>query len=317
MFGFINIGANWDMINQTSFDLFKNKIPTYSKKISLGKNVLNLKSQFNFSDIKEKKINKLRHVTNNENFVSLVQKIKTRDAFLKFCNNNREHISYNLLYRLTALKLKTSQDIENNLEESLNDFRKKIQESILIIDQPFSQSLILAEKKIKESIKNIDDVSFVMENIGENRIDVSCFWIVLNSAIIAWERKNKVKNDKNEVYDDLIAIKNIISKNPGYEKNLPLELKYIDKAIQSKDKDSISEIFDISLLEGMKLLICHIEKLPSSSYGPMLNEVYKIYEINYRKLFKSSNQELRDYNIQFKPSKIEKLSKIADIKKTS
>jgi len=190
----------------------------------------------------------------------LCKKIKTRDAFLKFCNNNREHISYNLLYRLTALKLKTSQDIENNLEESLNDFRKKIQESILIIDQPFSQSLILAEKKIKESIKNIDDVSFVMENIGENRIDVSCFWIVLNSAIIAWERKNKVKNDKNEVYDDLIAIKNIISKNPGYEKNLPLELKYIDKAIQSKDKDSISEIFDISLLEGMKLLICHIEK---------------------------------------------------------
>ena len=164
MFGFINISANWFMINQTSFDLFKNKIPTYSKKISLGKNVLNLKSQFNFSDIKEKKINKLRHVTNNENFVSLVQKIKTRDAFLKFCNNNREHISYNLLYRLTALKLKTSQDSENNLEESLNDFRKKIQESILIIDQPFSQSLILAEKKIKESIKNIDDISFVMEN---------------------------------------------------------------------------------------------------------------------------------------------------------
>ena len=96
MFGFINISANWFMINQTSFDLFKNKIPTYSKKISLGKNVLNLKSQFNFSDVREKKMNKLKHVTNSENFVSLVQKIKTRDAFLKFCNNNREHISYNL-----------------------------------------------------------------------------------------------------------------------------------------------------------------------------------------------------------------------------
>ena len=64
MFGFINISANWFMINQTSFDLFKNKIPTYSKKISLGKNVLNLKSQFNFSDVREKKMNRLVTVTN-------------------------------------------------------------------------------------------------------------------------------------------------------------------------------------------------------------------------------------------------------------
>ena len=276
-----------------------------------------MKSQFSFSDKNERKKNRIKANTNNEVVITQLQKIQSREFFLKFCNNNREHFSFNLLYRLTALKLKTCEGNEEEQEKSLTEFRKRVQESMLIIDQPFSQSLILAEKKLKESLKNKDDYIFVSENIGDDKLNNSCFWIVLNSAIIAWERKKSVKNKNAGTYDSLLNIKNLISKNPKYQEMLPHEMKFLQKAFENKSDQYILKIFDPSFLDGIKLIICYLEKLPSSSYGSILLEITGIYNICFQNIFKTKTQEIRDFNIQFTPKRVETQSRLAEIQKST
>jgi len=276
-----------------------------------------MKSQFSFSDINEKKKNRIKVNTKNEDVITQLQKIQSREFFLKFCNNNREHFSFNLLYRLTALKLKTCGGNEEELEKSLTEFRKRVQESILIIDQPFSQSLILAEKKIKESLKNKDDYIFVSENLGDDKVNISCFWIVLNSAIIAWGGEKSRKNENSGTYDSLLNIKNLISKNPKYQEMLSHEMKFLEKSFGNKSDQDILNNFDPSFLDGIKLMICYLEKLPSSSYGSILLEITRIYNICFQNIFESKTQDIRDFDIQFTPKRVETQSRLAEIQKST
>lgn len=311
MFGFIcskplfstQVGVNDTILNDKKKNSSNNKI------------ILNMASSFSFSSADEKKKNRIKINTTNDKVVEILQKIKTREFFLKFCNTNRDHLSFDLLYRLTVLKLKTQSGQETIVTKNLEDFRKRIQESNVIIDQPFTQSLILAEKRIKESLKNTEDTTFVSENIGNTKIEIACFWIVLNSALIAWKTKNLSNGEDNQVCNNLTEIKNIISKNPHYNKMLPIEMKFLDKFLYTNDIQLNLDGYDLSTLDGMKLLICYLEKLPSSSYGPILITINKIYKSCFEKLFKTQPQETRDFTIQFTPTVLENQSKIADIRR--
>jgi len=118
------------------------------------------------------------------------QLVENPNSFYDFCFINREYLNYCFLYRLTAFKLRTETDLKIKRQtKKIEDFRKKILNNITFIDQPVSQGLILGEKRIKEILQCSLSEKEILGKIGDDIPSISCFWVVLNAALSAWEKK--------------------------------------------------------------------------------------------------------------------------------
>jgi len=165
-------------------------IKDFSKKPRKNKELNSSIKALNFPNSSSKKFIRLNTDETIQKIIINLQKISDEKTFFDFCITNREHLSYCLLYRLTALKLKAESDIENeNQSDNIANFRKKILENILFIDQPVSQALILSEKRIKEILESSMEKDLILKKIGEDTPNVTCFWIVMQAALLAWEKK--------------------------------------------------------------------------------------------------------------------------------
>jgi len=255
-----------------------------------------------------------------EEVIKKLQNIQSKEDFLNFCYINRGNLSYDLLYRLTVLKLRNENNQERiNQIQKVEIFRKKILESTLVSDQAVAQSLILGEKRIKEILNKSNDSEIVRKNIGENRISVSCFWVVLFASLIAWEKRISKEGqiDSNETYQKLLSIKSIFKESEKHQKLLANELKVIQGELIKDKKEKISTEIDIDSINGLKLLISQLEKLPSSSYGPLLTKVSKIYDEVVFQTYGIKSKGLHEQYSPFTPIPIKTKSRLVEIQQTN
>ena len=308
----LNIGANF--FNKKKTDgLFLNSYNRVGLKYN--KNIqLTLASEFYYGTISEKKINKQKITLPINDIILGLQSNETEKDFLKFCFLNRENISYILLYQITALKLKRDEDDKETLRgNKIIGLRKKILENVQLIDQPISQSLIVSEKIIKEILtKDYSDMD-LKSFIKNNKLNVSSLWIVLTAAITAWEKKMENENDdlSSETLEKIKRIKQIAFSDKEINCLLAKEFVFID-FFDSNDPNSTN--FEIGFIDGLKLLICILEKLPKSSYGILLGKVSDIYKKILSIKFGIKKQHFGKNVAQFFPKKIITDSRLVNIK---
>ena len=276
-------------------------------------------SKFYFDEAKEIKKNRQKINLPLDNILLDLQSKDMDDSFLKFCFLNRDNISYSLLYQITALKLK-GEETDNNSSRSIKikELRKKILENIQIIDQPITQSLIVSEKTVKELLSQENLTSGLDRFVKKNKLDVSSLWIVLTAAISAW--KNKIRIDEDDTakstLERLTKIKKNVFSNDDIESLLAKELIMLDSFCFSETNCSTAEI-ESGILDGLKLLVCILEKLPKSSYGTLLGEISEFYNILLNSKFGIKSPSITKNGIQFSPKKITTDSRLAGIKDLS
>jgi|AntRauMFilla1563_2_1112583.scaffolds.fasta_scaffold05815_3 hypothetical protein len=245
-----------------------------------------------------------------------LQSNEVNNDFLKFCFLNRDNISYVLLYQITALKLK-SEETENNKTNvnKINNLREKILENIQLIDQPITQSLIVSEKIVKEMLQDENRELNFSQVITNDKINIASIWIVLTAAISAWQ--NKIRYSKDETpkttLKKLVDLKKMIFKEERFYSFLSKELSLLDSYDFLSNTIEPVEI-DVGLLDGIKLLICILEKLPKSSYGVLLDDVSIFYNNLLKTKLGLTKQSLTDNIIQFSPKKINTDSRLVNIK---
>jgi hypothetical protein len=253
-------------------------------------------------------------------FLNKFQKIYPKKQFLDVCYINRDFLSFSLLYRLTALKLRAEIDPKKlNQTKGIDDFRKKVLKNILFTDQTITQGLILAEKRIKQilALKFLQEEDIV-KHIGDDHTSIACFWVVLQSALIAWEKKEKIENEKRnsyETYEKLKKINEIFSKSEKHQELLAVELKYIDSLQKKKINEREYERCEHDYLEGLKILISQLEKLPPNSYGLFLKKIFKISNQILEKNFASKIENFNDIKIKLPLSDVENTSKLIELQK--
>jgi len=277
---------------------------------------LNISSRFNYNNTLDIKNKRQKVNLPLDSIILELQSNESDSDFLKFCFLNRDNISYILLYQITALKLK-GEEVENNITRvnKINDLREKILENIQLIDQPITQSLIVSEKIVKEMLQEeIMDLNFsyVLTN---DKINIASIWIVLTAAISAWQNKIKYSRDETPIatLDKLVKLKKMIFKEERFYSFLSKELSLLDSYDFSSNTVKPVEI-ESGLLDGIKLLICILEKLPKSSYGVLLDDVSNFYNNLLRTKLGIKKQLLTDNIIQFSPRKISTDSRLVNIK---
>jgi len=275
---------------------------------------MNSSFQFNYQEALELKTNRQKINLPLDNIILELQSKGVNSDFLKFCFLNRDYISYSLLYQLTALKLKGEEAESDVLRvDKIKELRKNILENIQLIDQPITQSLIVSEKIVKEILLQDNLESNLDFLIKKNKIDVSSLWIVLTAAISAWQ--NKIKFEEDEISKKTLEKLKLIKKKIFSDKRNITFLAKEFKLLDSLNSTTALSSVEIGLLDGIKLLICILEKLPKSSYGILLNEV----SITHKNLMLSSlglkEKPMVENGIQFLPKKIVTDSRLVNIKK--
>jgi len=276
-----------------------------------------LASQFYYEKTAEKKLNRQKIIFPIDDIILGLQSNETEKDFLKFCFLNRETVSYVLLYQITALKLKREEDDQETIRgNKIIGLRKKILENIQLIDQPVSQSLIVSEKIIKEILTKEYSDEDLKSLVKKNKLNISSLWIVLTAAISAWEKKIEFDDDEisSKTLEKILRIKKIIFSDRKISLFLAKEFVFIDFF---STNDSISPEAEIGYLDGLKLLICLLEKLPKTSYGTLLEKVSEIYNKVLFKKFGIKKQFLGENVIQFSPKKITTDSRLVNIKDKS
>jgi hypothetical protein len=267
----------------------------------------------------EKNKNSLRVNSSVENTISELQNNRENFSFFLFCNINREHLNYSLLYRLTSLKLRAEADEKiQNQAQLIDGFRNKILANVLIIDQPVSHAFILAEKRLKDLVNNENITKeIIIDSLGENSIEVSCIWIVLNSALAAWENKKYYENNlvNSEIYLKMKMINQILSESKLHQSLLPVEIKLIALNLNDLGEKILEDKRYIDCIEGLMLIICQLEKMPSSSYSFFLE---KVKNITKKVFFSNFGKEIENFqyiDIKFSPLKVAAMSKLIEVKK--
>jgi hypothetical protein len=297
-------------------NLFLNSYNSLNSK-SHKNTQISLTSQFYYEKTSEKKLNRQKIILPIDDVILGLQSNETEKDFLKFCFLNRENISYVLLYQITALKLKKEEDEQEILRgNKIIGLRKKILENIQLIDQPVSQSLIVSEKIIKEILTKEYSDGELKSLVKNNKLNISSLWIVLTAAITAWEKKIEFEEDEvsAQTLERIKKIKKIIFSDKKISFLLAKEFVFIDffNFEESKSPD-----VEIGCLDGLKLLICFLEKLPKSSYGTLLEKVSEIYGKVLFAKFGIKKQFLGENVIQFSPKKITTDSRLVNIKDKS
>lgn len=128
--------------------------------------------------------------------------------------------------------------------------------------------------------------------------------------------KKKIKLDVDDeasklILKKLIKIKKTIFSENFFHSLLAKELSLIDSYFfLNSEKQNI----EIGILDGLKLLICVLEKLPKSSYGPLLEEVSDFYNNIVLVKLGVKKKSLFENVIQFSPKKINTDSRLVNIK---
>jgi hypothetical protein len=277
---------------------------------------LNLSSKFEYDTVTMMKKNRQKFTHRLDDLILDLQSNEISNDFLKFCFLNRDTISYDLMYQITALKLKGEEnETDITRVNKIKVLRKKILENIQLIDQPITQSLIVSEKLVRELLTQGDTTVVLNSFIKKNKINVSSLWIVLTAAISAWRNKTKLENDESSeiMLEKLINIKENIFSDKITLSLLAKEFILLDSHIFSTDSVQKIEI-EIGVIDGLKLLMCLLEKLPKSSYGILLDEVWCFY--NYLVISKLGikKRSLGENMIQFSPKSITTDSRLVNIK---
>lgn len=262
-----------------------------------------------------RKLFRLKTDESIQNIINSLQNVPDESNFFKFCICNREQLSYCLLYRLTALKLKTEGDQSvQKQSKNIDNFRRKILENTMYIDQTISQSLILSEKRIKNIMENTDEKN-ILKNIGENSTSVCAFWIVLNSALAAWEKKslNDLGVKKNGVYEKLKNINSVFLASKKHQSLLAHEMIYYQNSIKLDSQQLLSTHNEIEMIDGLMLLILQLEKLPSNSYGTLHKKTIKLCEKILEKNLGSNLENLTNFKISVPLTDVENNSRLVEI----
>jgi len=291
----------------------------FPQKFKTNNAVLTLSSSFSFNDTIKLKNNRQKISTQMDDIILKLQSTQTDSDFLKFCFLNRDTISYVFLYQITALKLKGEETQSDNVRANkIKELRKKILENIQLIDQPITQSLIISEKVVKEILTLDDQTSNITSIVKNEKINISSLWIVLTAAISAWQKKISFGEDDNSrsTLEKLLKTKKTIFSNENFQSSLSKELLFLD-SYKFSGKESKNVDFEIGFLDGLKLLICILEKLPKSSYGVLLDEVSECYGNIVREKLGLEKVSLVQNAIQFNPKKISTDSRLVNIKDQS
>merc|ERR1712216_411680 len=285
------MGKNNDFIQKNCFLTQRLREPSLSNSQTSKKKTLVFSgSKFYFDEVKEMKKNRQKLNLPLDNILLDLQSKDMDDTFLKFCFLNRDNISYSLLYQITALKLK-GEETDNNSSRSI---------------------------KIKELLSQENLTSGLDRFVKKNKLDVSSLWIVLTAAISAW--KNKIRIDEDDTakstLERLTKIKKNVFSNDDIESLLAKELIMLDSFCFSETNNSTAEI-ESGILDGLKLLVCILEKLPKSSYGTLLGEISEFYNILLNSKFGIKSPSMTKNSIQFSPKKITTDSRLAGIKDLS
>jgi hypothetical protein len=284
-----------------------------------GENLNNFKNSWAMKNPESIKINRFRTDDSIKDVLVKLQKNYNQNKFFDICFVNRDFLSFSLLYRLTAFKLKTEINSENLVQkEGIEAFRKKILKNILFIDQATTQGIIFAEKRIKQILSSrVLQEDDIIKIIGDDEASLAFFWIVIKAALIAWEKKEKTESEKNvyETYEKLKKIDEILTDNEKYSEILPFELKYIENLLKKKKDDNYFEEFELNYLEGFRILISQLEKLPSNSYGLFLKKISKIYSQKMEKNFASKIETFDCIKIKLPLSNFKNISKLIDVPK--
>jgi hypothetical protein len=312
------------LINKSNFFFKKKKtdslfLNSYIRpNLKNNKNIqLALASEFYYETISEKKLNKQKINLPINDIILGLQSNETEKDFLKFCFLNRENISYILLHQITALKLKKDEDDKETLRgNKIIGLRKKILENVQLIDQPISQSLIVSEKIIKEILTKDYSDRDLKRLIKNNKLNVSSLWIVLTAAITAWEKKIEFENEEisSKTLEKIKKIKKVVFSDKEINCLLAKEFIFID-FFDSNDSNSTN--FETGYIDGLKLFICILEKLPKSSYGILLGKVSDIYKKILIVNFGIKKQLFGENVAQFFPKKITTDSRLVNIKDNS
>jgi hypothetical protein len=266
----------------------------------------------------EKIKNSLNTDSSPEKVISELQKNRENYLFFLFCSVNRKHLNYSLLYRLTSLKLRAETEEKTQYQaQFIDEFRKKILENILLIDQPVLQGLVLAEKRLKELVnKENFDYENIIKSFGKKPIEISCFWIVLNAAISAWENKKFFENNisNSEIFSKMKIINQTLIESKIYYSLLPVEIKFLELNFNSRDREITLDDLHIEYIEGLMLLVCQLEKMPSSSYSYFLEKVNSLIKRIFLENFGKEIKNFEHIDIKFELIKLAPLSKLAEIK---
>lgn len=253
-----------------------------------------------------------------ETVISELQNTQESTSFSLFCKINRHYINYSLLYRLTSLKLRAEADKKiQNQSFVVDNFRNKILEKLLMIDQPVSHGFILAEKRLKYCISNENfEYKTVIDSFGKKSIEISCFWIVLNAALTAWDNKKFTENNlvNSEIYSKMKIINQILYESEFHQRLMPVEIKLLDINLNRKETKTPEDIFSIEDMEGLMLIICNLEKMPASSYSFFLQKLKNITQKLFFKNFGKKIDQFEYSDFKFVPTQIEPLSKLIEIK---
>ena len=308
-------------INCSVLKKLSNSLGKKNRKIQTRtQSLLFASCSLNFLDASVKKSTRLKTDDTVQSIINSLQIVSDEKKFFDFCVINREHLSYSLLYRLSALKLKA--ESESNVQtksKNIDDFRKKILENILFIDQTVSQGLIVSEKRIKEIMESSLDEKVILQKIPNDPTSISCFWIVLYSAITAWEKKetNEAIVDSSEIYRKLKKIQMVFVDSQVHQSSLAYELIFLQNLLENKSDVSWSSKKHYDLIEGIKILILQLEKLPSNSYGPLLKKLLKICNQVLAENMGTKVENFDNFKITFPLTNIETESKLIEIQKNS
>lgn len=199
----------------------------------------------------------------------------------------------------------------------IDGFINKILEKLLIVDQPVLQGFILAEKRLKDLINNENfDYNNIIDSIGKKPIEISCFWIILNAAITAWDNKKFIENNSNnfQIYSKMKMINQILYESKFHQSFIPFEIRLLDLNLNRGETNFKEDKFYLDHIEGLLLIISQLEKMPASSYSFFLQKIKNITRDIFLRNFGKEIENFEYLDIKFSPIQLPSLSKLTEVK---
>mmetsp|Transcript_5172 Transcript_5172/g.8692 ORF Transcript_5172/g.8692 Transcript_5172/m.8692 type:complete len:395 (+) Transcript_5172:33-1217(+) len=214
---------------------------------------------------------------------------------------NRDSLDYRFLYKLTAQILAARNLGNEERVEQLRAIRLRVVKSTQQFDAPLYREIGQAEGRLGQVLAQFlttkkPTSATVVQMAGSSARQIFCFWLVICSAISAWEKRRLLDPTNSIPADKIIELTQIrdviegretLVQQAGLELLAPLlRLPSMDngQANFEQARDALQELVSSEeererLLRRLGCIHCQLQRHAYQAYAPMTAQVAALYDV--------------------------------------
>lgn len=234
-------------------------------------------------------------------FDAVLAALSKSDSHDEFVRTNRDLLDYRFLWRLTAEMLRAQNTGQSDRAASLKELRARTIRAAQAFDAPLFKQVAEAEGRLGQVLalymqKKPPPPSETARAAGTAPIEVLAFWIVIVSAMAAWESKLAVPSvaglAKGKL-EELGEVLGALEESPGLLDSagvtpLATLLRGPNMAVQAEwdataakgslEGLSLGEERSAMLVRSLGCLYCQVQRHAFQAYNPMTQKCAALYD---------------------------------------